>query len=86
MFTWAHVICHIFSLHFMISISLKMSNMVLVSASTQKCWDFFLMVLSVIFSSKARFKLAAGMYALSSSLTAVNYVSLLQNAMKTLIG
>ncbi len=42
----------------MISISLKRSNMALVSA--QKCWDFFLTVLSVVFSSEASCKLAAG--------------------------
>ncbi len=44
----------------MISISLKISNVGLVSASPQKCLDFFLTVLSVIFSSEAGCELAVG--------------------------
>ncbi len=43
----------------MISISLKISNMALVSASPQKCWDFFLTALSVVFSPEASCELAA---------------------------
>ncbi len=42
----------------MISISLKISNVALVSASPQKCRDFFSTVLSVIFSSEAGCELA----------------------------